>query len=549
MRVWALASCGGLLALAACSADQSNTTNPNSPPPDGNALTQGKTSPASATPRPLARPEMPPQQTLSARPRLNPAAVSGEADRTPAQPQSDQLRARLQRLRAQQGARLASNTPVAAAPIPTVIASPIPQPEAPTLRPVASNPGASRDPGARGDSRLTIVPQPNRAEQSLLAVALPPQPSPQPPVIEADVEPSGTTADLQPVVAATVANNYPIAPLRHQGHSVRQSARQSVRSAPQVLVPLSASQPVAAGARLHGSTAPALAAQPRGSSTASVSEAEATVVPDSTPAAADLRARASDAAIPREHVASQPRAGSPVTLTHPGDFPSTSPAEGAHQQESTAPLRSAERLPLQASLAPRPDSRTTGDQGLGAITLPESLPLNSAAPRLSPQRPQLSPAQPTVSLPTATSSAASRSVVTNATDRATTEPTAAPFAVPSGGHLSPTDQDGFHLVPSVSQSPKGLPLTHCPPASAHTPTADRLGDGAIAPQPSFSGRNQSMTLVKDAPLAHCWSNALTQSVALESNSAAAPAPHSLDFPAAEAVDLDLETLAPVPASD
>jgi hypothetical protein len=118
-----------------------------------------------------------------------------------------------------------------------------------------------------------------------------------------------------------------------------------------------------------------------------------------------------------------------------------------------------------------------------------------------------------------------------------TEPSPAPFTIPAGEHLRPTDQVGFYLVPSASQSPKGLPLAHCSPASAHTPTADRPVDGAIAPQPSFSGRSQSMTLVKDAPLAQCWSNALTQSVTLETDAAA------------EAADFDLETLAPDPASD
>ena len=483
MRVWALASCGGLLALAACSSDQANTANPNTPPADGDTLSQGKASPSTTTPRPLARPEIPPQQTLAAQPRLNPVAVRGGADRTASQPQpqpqpqlqlqADQLRARLQRLREQQGIRLASITPVAAAPIPTtarVVASPIPRTGAPTLIQANSTPEASRAPGARRDSRLAIVQPPSVVP--LLPLATPtPLASPQPPETRANVESGGTAADLRPVVAATLASNYPIAPLRHQGQSARQGMRQGARSASPQLVPPPTSQPFATSARLHGSTAPALAIQPRDGSTAPVAGGEATLVPDSTQAAAE-------------------------------------------------------------------------DQNLGSIALPESLPLNSAAPRLSPQRPRLS-VSPSANFVGADSPGGDAPEAV--TDRATPEPVTPepatpaastvalhppePFVAPSEGHLSPIDRDSFHLVPSASQSPKGLPLAQCPPA-----------------QPSFSVHNQSMTLDKDAPLAHCGSQTPAQSVALEPIPVADPAPDHLDFSAASVADLDLDVLPTDPDS-
>jgi hypothetical protein len=519
MRVWALASCGGLLALAACSADQANTPNPNSPPPDGDSLSQGKTSPPTATPSPQARPEMRPRQAQSARPRLNPAVASTGAGRTVAQPQpqADQLRARLQRLREQQGTRLAANTPVTAAPLPTttqVVASPIPQPGAPTPLQADTTPDIGRDRG--------------------VAIA------PQPPAAEVDIEPSGTTADLQPVAAASLASNYPIAPLRHQGQSTRQGARLAL------LVPPPTSQPTVASARLHGSTPLAEGTQPRADnpapgsgapiSGALGSGAETTSGADLTPGSAALLSNAPGAAISREHTTIQARVGSPLTLTRPGEVSGTSPAEGAHQQGGTAPLRSAARVPLQASLAPRPDDRAAEGQDLGAIALPESLPLNSAAPRLSPQQPRLSVSPAPVSPAAGTDRTTPPAAPAASADDLTS---AAPFSVSPVGHLSPTDRDGFHLVPSASQSPKGLPLAHCPPTSAHTQRNDRLIDGAIAAQPSFLGRTPSMTPVKDNSLARCWGLAPTQSVAFEPLPAAASAPDNQDFSPASVADSDL----------
>lgn len=538
MRVWALASCGGLLALAACSADQANTANPNSPSPDGDSLSQGKTSPPTATPTPQARPEMRPRQALSPRPQLNPAVVSAGAGRTApqpqAQPQADQLRARLQRLRDQQGARLASTTPVTAAPIPTtaqIVASPIPQPEPPTLLPTESSPGVGRDRGP------AILPQLHSAAQSPQTTAPTPLPAPQPPAAKVDIAPSGTATDLQPVVAASIASNYPIAPLRHQGHSARHSishsARHSARSAsPQVLVPSPGSQTIAASARLHGSTAPA--SQPRTDSAALESEAAAASAPGLTSDSDTLLASAPGGALARGHVAVQPGPGSPITLAPPVGGSTVLSSGGAHRQEATVPLRSAAREAVPAAgLAPRPTALRTVDQRPGAIALPESLPLNSESPRLNPQRPRLSVSPATVSPATGT-------------DRATPAPIANTPVLPRAGHLSPIDRDGFHLVPAASQAPKGLPLAHCSTTSAH-PLADRSVAGAIAAQPSFSGRSPSMTLVKDAPLTLCQDNAL------EPMSTVTPAPDDLGFPPASVADLgsdlELESLAPDPASD
>ncbi|PZV00629.1 MAG: hypothetical protein DCF32_17285, partial [Leptolyngbya sp.] len=129
MRVWALASCSGLLALAACSAEQSSSPNPSADPLAGEDAAEINAQPGliATASSPMARPEVRPGQLIQGGYRLNravkPTTTTARSNGQPI-PQAAALRDRLERLRSQQGTRLALSTPVAIAPQPAALARP-----------------------------------------------------------------------------------------------------------------------------------------------------------------------------------------------------------------------------------------------------------------------------------------------------------------------------------------------------------------------------------------------------------------------------------------
>jgi hypothetical protein len=129
MRVWALASCSGLLALTACSAEQSSAPYPSAVPLDGEDTAEIEPQPGliATTSSPMARPEVRPRQMIRGGYRLNPAV--GRVPTTAGSggqpiPQAAALRNRLQRLQRQQSTRLSPSTPLVNAPQPAALARP-----------------------------------------------------------------------------------------------------------------------------------------------------------------------------------------------------------------------------------------------------------------------------------------------------------------------------------------------------------------------------------------------------------------------------------------
>ena len=164
MRVWALASCSGLLALAACSAEQSSSPNPSTAPPDGDAADIKAQPGLIATgSSPMARPEVRPRQVIQGG-RLNPAvgtASSTARSNGETIPQAAALRDRLQRLRSQQGARLSPSTPLTTAPQPAASARPnLSQPTAEVAENPAFNVAQSSTFNTQGIASLPTPPWP-----------------------------------------------------------------------------------------------------------------------------------------------------------------------------------------------------------------------------------------------------------------------------------------------------------------------------------------------------------------------------------------------------
>ena len=175
MRVWALASCSGLLALAACSAEQSSPPDLGTAPPDGDdaAEVNAQAGLRATASSPMARPELRPRQGVLDRARFIPrspqasplASRSGSNERS--LPQADQLRERLQRLRTQHGSRLSSNTPIATAPLPAALTttppSPVPQAAvepSPETLPNTSVKVLSGSPSEGAVTALPTIPRP-----------------------------------------------------------------------------------------------------------------------------------------------------------------------------------------------------------------------------------------------------------------------------------------------------------------------------------------------------------------------------------------------------
>ena len=370
MRVWALASCGGLLALTACSAEQSSSPDLGAAPTGGNDAAEvnahsGLRATASS---PMARPELRPQQGAPNRARFSPRAgrpaprAGGANSPNQTLPQASQLRERLQRLRAQQGARLSPSTSTVPAPQPAVLTSSTPAPVAVNFTEVLATPGEAVPAVTNPDSKASFsVPAP-------VVTALP---TPFRPTARSNVAApetgsgaiSSPPTNLGPIAAADLARNYPIVPLRHQGYSARPQQPVPTIATAAIVSPerLTLSAP-----RLHGPRPTSQGNDPA----ASVVTARPSLTPAPILATAPLRA----------------------------DSPGVRSVPEAATHDSVVRLGSAGNLTLTPRGAVAPSEAASTHQGQGiaarpatAIALPESMPLHQETPRLSPLRPVVAP--------------------------------------------------------------------------------------------------------------------------------------------------------------
>lgn len=522
MRVWALASCSGLLALAACSAEQSSAPNPSTPPPDGDAA-EIKAQPGliATASSPMARPEVRPRQAIQGGYRFTPSGGrTSTAARSSGQstPQAAALRDRLQRLRRQQGARLAPSTPVTTSPQPAVLARPnLSQPKAEVAENLALD-------VAQGN---TFNPQ------EIAALPTPPRPTPIAPEanLSAVNTPGFSSAALDPAQSASVARTYPIAPLRHQGYSAR-----SQQQTPALTVAQTEAESSSTTARLHGGTPSVRQADlaPGATTSPQVAVRSETPLEQSSPADPSGPEATRAAAIGNPAPISALGQAAPVSAVQSAAHQSSGSVALTPTPDPASPVGTADHQSqvVSAAVPPNPGAQspvlwesvrsgaTTGE-AIPARAIPESLPLNVAAPR-----PQLVPPQPN---PSATESSNPRA--TPAQDAAiapspaesigvlpssNAQPEAAALgqdAAPVLHHQSQIGAETVHLIPTVDGPAKGLPMAYClSPSGQLLPTAlETQGSLASLPKfspsslddPSFSQGTQLGVLTKDDAVEFC----------------------------------------------
>lgn len=489
MRVWVLASCGGLLALAAYSAEQASTPDSGVAPPEGGEAAQIKAQPRlkAVASSPMARPES--QQESPDQARLNPRSAKGKAfanrpsgtDQTP--PQAEQLRARVQRLRAQHASRLSSAQSLATSPLPAALslsAPPPPTPQAAVSRPAEALSVSRSLAPAAPSSELRPYPQPSE----IAALPIPPRPNVAAPETGRGLATTGATnpgaTNLSPVAAANLARSYPIAPPRHQGYSARPR-----RSVP--VLTTASTDPgdlrVAAAPRLHGAP---LDAQPEDSEVA----ATAQISPPSAETPAPETAPAPDWAASNSSESGPSAVAPPGGSTSPA-APESAPAASRHQSGVSGSLRltpqRSRSLTATQAVAPSPGQGAV-TQPETAIAPPESLPLNPGTPRpsslpsvpisvsaASPAEATLSPAMDQVSAPEVSHTSQTQTpeiqisetqapVLHAASSQTASLQTAPPQSVQlqAGGsasaHLSQAQPDSLDFV---DINPKSLPADHC----------------------------------------------------------------------------------------
>ncbi len=475
MRVWALASCSGLLALAACSAEQSSPPDLGTAPPDGNDAVEVNAQPGlrATASSPMARPELRSRLEGLDRARFSPrspqaspvANRSGGAGQT--LPQADQLRARLQRLRTQNGARLSSNTPIATAPLPAALTSTPPRPvpqaaagEQPSETRPADNTIAIARPGLEPSLRPAGV------------TALPPLPRPNVAAPELGLSSTTSTAiDLGPVAATNRADSYSVALGRHQGYSTR-----SQQPTP-TITPVATESPERLTARRHGATpvspvgAPAAVAAQPSPPAADLAEADVlapTQVETAVPAAAPL--------------VTAPLAAAPLAAAvEVGSTPAAAEFDPAtaHQSSATPALT----LTPQRVGALAPATLAHHSQGRAArpgtaIAPPESLPLNLGTPRLSPLRsaavtsPDAALTVPEAAVPQVLEAqpSATQTSETEASEAQTLKFQASSSAV--SAHQGQAQPESLSLSPQPEANPKDLPAAYCLQASGLPLSAD-----------------------------------------------------------------------------
>ncbi|MGG6237304.1 hypothetical protein ACQ4N7_01590 [Nodosilinea sp. AN01ver1] len=493
MRVWALASCSGLLALAACSAEQSSPPDLGTTPPDGDDTAEVKAQPGlrATSSSPVARPELRARLDGLNRARFSPrstqasplASRSGGAGQTV--PQAEQLRARLQRLRTQNRAMLSSNTPIATAPLPAALTAtpPRPVPQAAVEPPSetileARSAALPAPPSAAEATALPTLPQPNGARPNVAAPEL-------------GLSSTASTAiALGPVASARPTDSYSIALARHQGYSAR-----SQQPAPVITT---ASTQLSAGltARLHGATP----SSPADDATVVVAAQPSS--PAELPAASAPAPALAEAAIPE--TAPLATAGTEVSSA-----PESADANSSTTHQSSATL--ALTLTPQSAAAPaslthhslgraaRPTTATAPQSWSATTAPPESLPLNQGTPRLSPLRSAAALTVPEAALPEA---AEAQPSATQTSETGTSEARILEPQIPSpafSSHQGQSQPESLSLSPQPPATTKDLPAAYCLRASGLQANGLSLNPEAQAesePQGSERHLDQLSTLVR-----------------------------------------------------
>ncbi|MBD2230905.1 hypothetical protein [Phormidium tenue] len=487
MRVWALASCSGLLALAACSAEQSSSPNPSTAPPDGDAA-EINTQPGliATASSPMARPEVRPRQVIQSGYRLNPtvgrASTTARSDGQTI-PQATVLRDRLQRLRSQQGARLSPSTSVTAAPQPAALVRPnLSQPKTE----IPENPAFNVTQGNTFSTQgIAPLPTPSRPTPII--------PEANPSAVNT---PGFSSAALNPAQSASAARTYPIAPLGHQGYSTRPQ-----QQAP-VLTIAQAEAETASSARLHGGTLTAQQADPAlgGTPIPQVAVRPETLSGPSSPTSAaaisnsapvsDLRAASPT---PAAQSTAHQSSGSVALTPTPSSVSQTSAAD--HQSQAGSAVVNPDPVGQAPVLWESVRSVAATGEAIPSGALPESLPLNAATPRPNLVPPQLAPSAanvgsaPRVTLAEEAAIAPSPVELTGMLPNPDAQPETAALrddAAPVLHHQSQIGSETVHLIPTADTPAKGLPMAYClSPSGQLLPTALEA-QGSLASLPKFS---------------------------------------------------------------
>lgn len=465
MRVWALASCSGLLALAACSAEQSSPPDLGTAPPDGDdaAEVNAQSGLRVTSSSPMARPELRPRQGGLDRARFSPRSpqaspvASRSSNTGQTLPQAEQLRERLQRLRAQHGSRLSSNTSIATAPLPATLTSTPPRPVPQT---------AAEQPS---EIRSEALPAP---PSNVGVIALPTPPRPNVAAPELGLPPTASTAiELGPVASVNPADSYSLALGRHQGYSTR-----SQLPAP-TITPVVTESSEGLTARLHGASPVSPVGEGGIVGVAAQPSPPAAGLPQAVPAPAQA-----ETAIPETvPLASLPLATTAVEI---GSTPAATDSESAtahHSSATPALTLTPQRVEASASAtlahhsqgrAARPET-AMAPRGRSATTAPpESLPLNQGTPRLSPLRPAAVTSPDTVSTaPEAAvpqvleaQPAAIQTSETEAFEAQILETQILEAQTPSSTfstHQGQSQPESLSLSPQPEASPKDLPAAYC----------------------------------------------------------------------------------------
>ena len=475
MRVWALASCSGLLALAACSAEQSSPPDLGTAPPDGDdaAEVNAQAGLRATASSPMARPELRPRQGVLDRARFSPrspqasplASRSGSNERS--LPQADQLRERLQRLRTQHGSRLSSNTPIATAPLPAALTttppSPVPQAAvepSPETLPNTSVKVLSGSPSEGAVTALPTIPRPNVTGPNVTGpnVAAP----------ELGLASSASTAiDLGPVASARPTASQSTVLGRHQGYSTR-----SQQPTP-VITPTSPALSAGLTARLHGAQpiAPSGESAPLAAQPSSPTEVPEAATPDpaqpegATPEAAPLATADVEVGVAPESADSEPSPSASTSHQSSATLALTLTPQPAETSASASPTHHSRGRAARPAIATAPHSWSA------TITPPESLPLNQGTPRLSPLRPTATtPANTALTVPESATpelEAQPSATQTSATPTAEAQISEAPILEAQtpgstfSAHQGQGQPESLSLSPQPAAIPKDLPAAYC----------------------------------------------------------------------------------------
>ncbi len=504
IRVWALASCGGLLALTACSNDRSGTPQVDSPSPleDDLAQIDAQPEPVASLPRPVVRPE-----TLNSRPLFprtdRPPSATTVAGRQSVSSSAEQLRARVQQIRAQRAKVLpASGTPTFSNRSPRPVT---------TLSPSAVGaqnplPGSGRSAStteARSGTELTRNVLPT-SQQLVTALPTPAQPTLAPGVpATSAINPANPSTASQPAANPTpssaavtspaptaLTRNAPITPSRHQSYSVR--AGQGVALTPLASSGLAGNSPVelagntGSAPRIHQSTVSIAGAEQNTATPpaqplfpiAETAENEADIA---TPAPTGTNTAATDMTATEQAPATPPE----EAAANPGAAPTDGPVEsGGHLSAGRPTLTAAPqaaptlqagvprfsgRTPHQhiSGLAPSPGSPSPGAPApaIAPEPLAESLPLDLSP---VPQRPLRVQVRPEATAP-----------------RLTAEPQPSGASGPALDQVPPPS-GLFILEPSPSpssvQEPGQNPANQPVPAEANRPEVQPMSSPAASPK-------------------------------------------------------------------